>query len=190
MDMELLAQRSAAMMQNLAAKSVDLQTADSMTRLMAAVDCGIVGEQMYIEFLQGKTGQENYRALFDDLLSLPEGQSLLFHCTQGKDRTGVAAMLILSALGADEDTIMRDYLLTNEFNAAKIAAQRKMLTQNGISADKLDQYLIAMDQVNPVLMRNVLDWLKTTYGGVEGYLRQVLGLDETQFAALQDRFLE
>lgn len=190
MDMELMAQRSAAMMKGLAEKGVDYQTADSMTLLLSAVDYGIVGEQMYVEFLSGKTGRENYRALFDDLLALPEGQSLLFRCTQGKDRTGVAAMLILSALGADEDTIMRDYLLTNEFNAAKIAGERKMLAQSGIPGGKIDQYLIAMDQVNPVLMRNALDWLKAEYGGAEGYLKQALGLSEAQLTALRDTFLE
>ena len=190
MDTELLAQRSAAMMKDLAEKGVDLQTADSLTRVLAAVDAGILNERMYVEFLAGKEGRENYRALFDDLLALPEGQSLLFHCTQGKDRTGTAAMLILSALGADEETIMRDFLLTNEFNAAKIAGERKMLSQAGIPAEKLDLYLIAMDQVNPVLMQNALDWLKAEYGGAEGYLRQVLGLSEDQLTALQDKFLE
>lgn len=154
------------------------------------MDYGIVSDQMYVEFLQGANGKQNYRILFEDLLKLPEGQSLLFHCTQGKDRTGVAAMLILSALGADEDTIMRDYLLTNEFNARKIAGQRKMLTQAGIPAGKLDQYLIAMDQVDPVLMRNALDWLKAEYGGAEGYLKQELGMDEARITLLQEKFLE
>ena len=191
MDAELMAERSAAMAKDLAAKGVDIRTADSMTQLLAAVDAGIVSDQMYVEFLNGKEGRENYRALFDDLLALPEGRSLLFHCSQGKDRTGVAAMLILSALGADEETIMRDYLLTNEFNAAKIAGERRLLAQRGIPAGGLDQYLLAMDQVNPALMRNALDALKAEYGGgAEGYLRQVLGLDDTQLAALRDKFLE
>ena len=190
MDTELLAQRSAAMAKGLAQKGVDLQAADSLTRLLAAVDYGIVSDRMYVEFLAGAEGKENYRRLFEDLLALPEGQSLLFHCTQGKDRTGVAAMLILSALGADQDTILRDYLLTNEFNARKIAGERKTLAQAGASAEKLDQYLIAMDQVNPVLMKNALDWLKAEYGGAEGYLRQELGLGEAQLTLLQEKFLE
>ena len=39
--------------------------------------------------------------------------ALLFHCTAGKDRTGMAAYLILSALGVEQKIIMEDYLLTN-----------------------------------------------------------------------------
>ena len=190
MDMELLAQRSADMMKSLAEKGVDYKTADSVTLLLAAVDSGIVSENMYVEFLVGKTGKENYRKLFEDLLALPEGQSLLFHCTQGKDRTGVASMLILSALGADEETIMRDYLLTNDFNSRKIAGERKMLSESGIPAEKLDRYLIAMDGVNPVLMQNALRWLEENYGGAEGYLAQELGIDEAKITLLRDKFLE
>ena len=190
MDMELLAHRSADMMKSLQEKGVDYAAADSVTKLLAAVDSGIVSENMYVEFLSGKAGKENYRKLFEDLLALPEGQSLLFHCTQGKDRTGVASMLILSALGADEETIMRDYLLTNDFNSRKIAGERKMLSESGIPAEKLDRYLIAMDGVNPVLMKNALRWLEENYGGAAGYLTQELGLDEARITLLRDKFLE
>ncbi len=52
-----------------------------------------------------------YRAMFD--LILAEDIPLLFHCTAGKDRTGFAATLILSALGVDRATIRNDYLATN-----------------------------------------------------------------------------
>lgn len=40
---------------------------------------------------------------------------MVFHCTAGKDRTGVAAFLILSALGVSEKQIVEDYLYTNLF---------------------------------------------------------------------------
>lgn len=46
---------------------------------------------------------------------------LLFHCSAGKDRTGMAAALILFALGVDEDTVMQDYLLSNQYIKDKYA---------------------------------------------------------------------
>ena len=190
MDAELTAKRSAAMAENLAAKGTDYRSADSLTLLSAAADAGFINDRMYIEFLGGNEGKAGYRALFEELLSLPEGQSLLFHCTQGKDRTGVAAMLILSALGVDEDTILRDYLLTNEFNAQKIAAERKMLTEAGFSLEKIELYLCAMDQVNVAFMRNALDWMRENYGSPEGYLTAELNLNAEKLALLRDKFLE
>ena len=51
-----------------------------------------------------------YRKIFE---VMDEGKKFLFHCTAGKDRTGVASMLILLALGADLDTVKKDYMLSN-----------------------------------------------------------------------------
>ena len=50
---------------------------------------------------------------------------VLFHCTSDKDRTGVAAMLILLALGVDRDTAVADYMETNRCRAAEIEALRQ-----------------------------------------------------------------
>ena len=50
---------------------------------------------------------------------------LLFHCASGKDRTGVAAMLVLYLLGASQETIMEDYMLSNENLAENIARELK-----------------------------------------------------------------
>jgi hypothetical protein len=53
-----------------------------------------------------------YRSLFDLLLE-PDRHALLFHCSAGKDRTGLAAALILTALGASRETVMEDYRATD-----------------------------------------------------------------------------
>lgn len=51
-----------------------------------------------------------YRKIFE---AMDEGSKFLFHCSAGKDRTGVASMLILLALGADLETVKQDYMLSN-----------------------------------------------------------------------------
>lgn len=53
-----------------------------------------------------------YKKIFE---VMDEGKKFLFHCTAGKDRTGVASMLILLALGADLDTVKEDYMLSNYY---------------------------------------------------------------------------
>jgi protein-tyrosine phosphatase len=55
-----------------------------------------------------------YRELFS-LLSDPSNAPLLFHCSAGKDRTGLASALLLHALGANRETIMEDYLASAEY---------------------------------------------------------------------------
>ena len=169
------------------------ESAKSMTtfeRLKIAVDNGIVTDKMYVVFLSLEQGKKGYSEFFRQLLALPEGKSLLFHCTQGKDRTGVGAMLILSALGVDEDTIMQDYMLTNIFNAGLIEKEKKMLAQYNLSDAALQKYLSVMDQVNPQYMQNAFDYLKENYGSVKGYITKELGVTEKYIGKLKNKFLE
>ena len=163
---------------------------DAVERLKLVADTGVVSFDMYINFLSEDSGKKAYREFFHELLDLPEGRSLLFHCSQGKDRTGCAAMLILSALGVSEDTIMEDFLLTNAFNAEKIAAQRKMLLSRGVDESRLEQYMMILDEVNPKTMIMLLSWLKEKYGSPAGYIIDALGISEEDIAALQTKFLE
>ena len=167
-----------------------LKTASIMDKLRIAVESGVVGENMYVGFLSGDQGKKGYTEFFRQLLSLPEERALLFHCTQGKDRTGLGAMLLLSALGVDEETILQDYLLTNTFNASLIEKERAMLAPYKLSEEETQLYLSVMDYVNESFMRKALDWLKANYGSPLGYITQELGVTETDIAALKAKFLE
>ena len=169
---------------------VKINLSDKIETLKLAVNSGILTDHLYIDLLSGSQGKESYGRMFREILALPEGKSFLFHCTQGKDRTGIAAMLILSALGANEDTIMADYMLTNAFNAKLIESEREMLTARGISGDDLDRFMKAMDEVDPQYMINALNWLKENYSSVTGYITKELGVTEEQLDTLRARFLE
>ena len=161
-----------------------------LEKLQYAFKSGFVSDRMYIDFVSSEQGKSGYRDFFKELLALSEGKSLLFHCTQGKDRTGIAAMLVLSALGVEKDTIMRDYELTNEFNAALIEKERVMLLKMGVPEDELNKYLSLMDQVNPKYMQNVIDYLDDEYGSVPGYIKKELGITDAELAEMKEKYLE
>lgn len=163
---------------------------DRIDKFKFAVDNGFVSYDMYVNFLNGEAGKKAYREFFNELLNLPEGNSLLFHCSQGKDRTGCAAMLILSALGVSEETILKDYMLTNVFNANLIETQRKMLLSRGMSDSEIEKYMIILDEVNPKTMNIVISWLKKNYGSPVGYIIKELGLSENDIEKLKTKFLE
>ena len=159
-------------------------------RLKFLVDSGIVSYDMYVGFLASDSGKKAYREFFRELVDLPAGRSLLFHCTQGKDRTGCAAMLVLSALGASEDTIMKDYLLTNVFNAERIDGQRKMLHSHGVKESDIEIYMMILDEVSPKMMNTLLAWLKKNYGSPVGYITDALGVSPDEIEHLKAKFLE
>ncbi|MBZ3777047.1 tyrosine-protein phosphatase [Lentilactobacillus otakiensis] len=67
-----------------------------------------------------------YRAMFNYLLKQKSG-AVLYHCTYGKDRTGIATMLILSSLGIPKATIMKNYLASNKYLKATTTKEYKQM---------------------------------------------------------------
>ena len=163
---------------------------DKITEIRLFMKYGGFTDQMYVDFLSSDVGKAGYSQFFQALLALPEDRALLFHCSQGKDRTGCGAMLILFALGVDEETVMQDFLLTNEYNAALIAEEREYLIENGVGEDELETFMKSMDQVFPEFMENAIQWMTETYGSPLGYITQELGVTEAEIQALREKFLE
>lgn len=162
---------------------------DKVSMLIGAVKTGYMTKNLYVDILSSKSGRDGYKIMFNKLLELPENKSLLFHCTQGKDRTGLAAMLILSALNVDENIIMSDYLLTNEFNAGKIAREREFAKTIMQDPDEQELLLLTMDYVSPELMNNALNYIKSNYGSVMNYINNELGINDEQINLLREKFL-
>lgn len=163
---------------------------DLIQMLTIMMESGFVGDELYIRFLEDDCGRQSYKRFFRELIWLDEGRAVLFHCTQGKDRTGVAAMLILSALDVPEEVIIKDYMLTNIYNKDKIAKERKMLESFGeLSSEKIERYLMAMDKVFESTMTSVIAHLKEQYGSVKDFIINELGVSDTEIEMLKDKFL-
>ena len=167
-----------------------LKQMSPLQMIVMGIDMGLVNDQMYVGFLEAETGKRGFAEVFSHLLAQPEGEALLFHCTQGKDRTGLVAMLALTALGVDEETIVFDYLLTNTFNAKLIEREQQGLLALGIPAEEIDKYMIGLDRVFPQTMQNALEHLRREYGSVWGYITKELGVGEAERRELRAKYLE
>lgn len=143
---------------------------------------------LYTYILLSETGQEGYAQFFDILINNNDG-AVLWHCTHGKDRTGVAAALVLYALGVDEDTIMQDFLLTNELNKDKIAYMENELKNRGCDEAVVNDAL-AMAGVNGEYLKNAFDKVKEQYGSVDDYIRNQLGVSDEEREKLKEMYLE
>jgi protein-tyrosine phosphatase len=111
----------------------------------------------------------------------PEG-IVLFHCTAGKDRTGIIAALLLWAAGVDRDTITADYALTGTIAPDLIAALRARSLARGVAPALVDQFLTS----HPETMRTMLDHVQSVYGGIDPYLAAI-GLEGGTVARLRAR---
>ena len=128
-----------------------------------------------------------YKALFAAILA---GETpVLFHCTAGKDRTGVAAALILRTLGVSREDILADYLLTNEYRARSSAAFCKTLEQMGVPAPKAAEVARVGCCVRRESLESALDIIDARYPRFEDYLAEQLGVDAAALAGLRERYL-
>lgn len=150
--------------------------------LLSAKDSGLVPFYRDIHALG-----DRYKPLFTELLTVSSDSAVLFHCTAGKDRTGIAAALILYALNVDEDKIVEDYLASDYY--------RKKETERSIKG------MMVVYKMDEATARNLMgvkeDYIRATYeaivtqyGSVDAYLEKVMDLTPAKRKTLQQKFTE
>ena len=113
-------------------------------------------------------------------LAVPEGVPAIFHCTAGKDRTGLISALALGIAGVPADTIIADYALTSTHLGEEFFEEtRQRVLQRGRSWEEYQPLL----GCPPEYMRTTLAYVETTYGGIEAYVRAI-GLSSEEMAQL------
>lgn len=106
------------------------------------------------------------------------------HCVAGKDRTGFGSALVLLALGVPEQTVMEDYLLTNQF-LDKL--YNGLLNSSALSSGSIydTDKLPAELEARPEYLQAAFDEIQSRYGSTECYLERGLGLTGTKRNQLQ-----
>lgn len=148
------------------------------------------GRQTYLQMLLDPHAQAAYRKMFNVLLENDkEGKSVVFHCTAGKDRTGVAAFLILSALGVSEKQIVEDYLYTNLFfdNYSSETINDALESE---SQTKIAQRLNSKTAVIAETIKVLPKACRVVSGSVEKFLEEKLGMTKAKIERLQELYLE
>jgi protein-tyrosine phosphatase len=132
--------------------------------------------ETYRDFVNHNAG--TFGRFLKHLLEQPTPQ--VFHCTAGKDRTGFAAALLLSALGVDRATIEHDYLLTNQLYKR----------DNRLEGSGHPHVMKVLWQVQPEFLHAAFEAVDTQHGGMQDYLHGAIGLSPQELAALQRLMLE
>ncbi|MDE0238080.1 MAG: tyrosine-protein phosphatase [bacterium] len=119
--------------------------------------------------------------------SIIDRSPVLFHCAGGKDRTGVAAAVILSILGVDRDQIVDDYMLTND----------RLTDQSSTFQLRLAEYpeesrdvLLALGLAKADYIELALDVIERDFGGIESYAQEQLSLSQAEVDSLRKLLLE
>ena len=131
---------------------------------------------------------EAYKFMFNKLL---EGDApLLFHCSNGKDRTGVAAMLILLALGVSEEIAKADYLQSNVSRKQRIDRLMKQYDFVSSWMAEARSLLTMIEGVLPESADMMMTEIKERYGTYENFMEKEYGLDEMKLRTFRNMYLE
>lgn len=121
------------------------------------------------------------------IMSNREG-AVLFHCTAGKDRTGVTSAIILKLLGVDDRGIFDDYEYTNlvsSKNARKYSKLARYFFRDKKLADKVYNVYLA----KPEYLRTFLDSIEQKYGSFDYYVKEVLCISDEETEQFRNNIL-
>lgn len=142
---------------------------------------------VYERMLFDERSRNTFKEFFD--LVMADENCILWHCSAGKDRTGVAAMLLEGVLGVDEKLIIEDYVASNVFQRKKRTFQKAGLLIAPAARD-FKRILYALMIAKPEYIKHAINAVKQRYGSIVEYCKQALGLTDENIEFLKDKYLE
>lgn len=147
-----------------------------------------IAREMYPTLLFEPECQKQFAIFLRLVLNTGSG-AVLYHCTQGKDRTGIASALLLAALGADRETIVADFDATNRVYEKDVSKYTRHVRFWG-GKEEETAVVKAFLGANTENFVKALDRIDREYGSMEEYLERALGFTASDREALKARFLQ
>lgn len=145
-------------------------------------------QDVYDGYARMPFGNKAYRKMFDAIRA--DEVPILFHCTAGKDRTGVAAALILKMLGVCREDIISDYMRTNECRRAALGEVCRMIEAAGHPHALAEETARLASGVRAESIESALDAIEERYPSFEAYLEAEYGIEATELEEIRARYLE
>lgn len=142
----------------------------------------------YAGLVQDKYSVKQYARFLDRLMHQGDG-AVLWHCTAGKDRAGVATALLLCVLGVPRDVILEDYMKTNVFLENELEYMIRYLESKVIVDAKVMERIRILYRVKEDYLEIMFDTIEENYGSVEKFLRRALYMTPKAIDALRDKYL-
>ena len=149
----------------------------------------LVKEGGFLDKFYGTAGlpyfADRYKPFFQKLLTVPDTAAILYHCTGGRDRTGMASALFLYALGVPQSTIEADFTASNVY----LAPMHERMYQGMVQGMGLDIATVKKEmELRPELIRTFFGVIANKYGSVEKFMEQELGIGSKELKVLRKKY--
>lgn len=134
--------------------------------------------------------REGLKRFFDMLIDEHKGNAMLFHCTAGKDRTGIAGALLMSALDVEPDQIMADFMLTNQ--AVDLDGTSRTIAEwlSGKARQSIQPAdVLPLVGVEEDFLTAAFQSVQDEFGSMQAYLEEAIGLNPSRQDQLKNLFL-
>jgi protein-tyrosine phosphatase len=138
----------------------------------------------YRQFVALPSALQSFRTLFAALAD-PGKLPAVFHCTTGKDRTGWAAAALLTLLGVPKETVIADFLRSNDY----IVPHYRSAVDAYVAGGGNPAIPLAIFGVKREYLEASFEEMRSRFGSIDGYFSAGLGIDEGGQRALRVRFL-
>ncbi|WP_426481892.1 tyrosine-protein phosphatase [Chryseobacterium sp. R2ACT005] len=125
---------------------------------------------------------ENPETIKKIIIEILESEDpVLYHCTAGKDRTGITTALILTILRFDKETIYNEYLLSNNYRKEMVEKRLRLANRLHFIYPKMDlQVLENLSWVEKRYLDAAFGEIDKKYGSIDVYIQQVLGISDAK----------
>lgn len=130
---------------------------------------------------------DRYRPAFIKLLGAVDGEAVMYHCTGGRDRTGMQTALILYVLGVPYPVIEADYLASNVYlsrNKQMNVYTDAMVAATGMKKEQIEDQM----KLKPELLKAFFDGIKNKYGTVEQFLQDEMAIGPKEIKILRAKY--
>lgn len=136
----------------------------------------------YRQLVDTPQGIVAYKKFFE--LILQDNKVTYFHCSQGKDRAGVAAFLIEIALGVSLKDAIDDYMLSNKAMEIRLVNLMKQVENKPFFNEQYKQSMRDVFSAKKEYIQEVIDIINAKYGGFDNYFKDVLKIDVNRLKEL------
>ena len=144
--------------------------------------------ETYMEMIESKEAKKQLKKILKVIMN-PKNSNVLFHCTYGKDRTGVISLLILSMLDVDIKDIKEDYLYSNKY--MEVISKKKY--KEYLEKTRDDEYSKQMREVflaKEDYLDYIIDYMNKRQGSILNYIIKEIGIKEKAINKFKDYYLK
>lgn len=167
----------------------DISPMEKLVELGHTKEIQDVASRMYV-FLAGDPKAMGKYTSFLRYMADDTPGATLWHCSFGKDRTGVASALMLGVLGCSKQTILEDYAISNITYAGRVKHVLDLIPENDPQRDEVAEVVRTFIGANVKYFEAGLDNATARYGSAMEYCRQGLGISENEIESIRAKYLE